>query len=269
MSEIKIFDNREFGSVRVVNKDGEPWFVASDVAKALGYERPADAVNAHCKKVNKISQYCDSENRKQVPPVNFNIIPESDVYRLIMRSNLPSAEKFQDWVCEEVLPAIRKTGMYGKWENIREKIQSNIVISDSGCWEWTGCVQSNGYSRIRFDGKTHYGHRVSFMAFVGAILPGMDICHACDNRKCVNPEHLFMGTRKDNMVDCVKKGRSTRGRAFIYGDGTSNAKLSAVDVKNIRFLSKGGVSLRVLSKNFGVHIDTVRAVIKRKTWRHI
>lgn len=111
MSEIKIFDNREFGSVRVVNKDGEPWFVASDVAKALGYANPQKATNDHCKKVNKFSQSHDSLG---TPPLMLNIIPETDVYRLIMRSNLPSAEKFQDWVCEEVLPAIRKTGMYGK-----------------------------------------------------------------------------------------------------------------------------------------------------------
>lgn len=113
MNELKIFENPEFGKVRVVKQNGEPWFVARDVAKALGYERPADAVNSHCKKANKITQYCDSPDRVKTPPINLNIIPESDVYRLVMRSNLPSAERFQDWVCEEVLPSIRKTGGYG------------------------------------------------------------------------------------------------------------------------------------------------------------
>lgn len=107
MTDIKIFEREEFGSVRVVEKDGEPWFVASDVARALGYERPNDAVNAHCKKVNKFS-YGDMPHGAQP----YNIIPESDVYRLVMRSNLPNAEKFQDWVVEEVLPSIRKTGSY-------------------------------------------------------------------------------------------------------------------------------------------------------------
>lgn len=110
-NELAVFDSAEFGRVRVLaGEDGEPWFVASDVARALGYERPADAVNAHCKKVNKITQYCESPLSQ--PPVNFNIIPESDVYRLIMRSNLPTAERFQDWVVEEVLPSIRRHGVY-------------------------------------------------------------------------------------------------------------------------------------------------------------
>lgn len=107
MEGIKIFERQEFGQVRVVDVDGEPWFVASDVAKALGYERPNDAVNAHCKKVNKFS-YGDMPQGAQP----YNIIPESDVYRLVMRSNLPDAERFQDWVVEEVLPSIRKTGGY-------------------------------------------------------------------------------------------------------------------------------------------------------------
>lgn len=106
-NDLSIFSNEEFGSVRVIVQDGEPWFVASDVAKALGYERPNDAVNAHCKKVNKFSY---GESPRGAQP--YNIIPESDVYRLIMRSNLPNAERFQDWVVEEVLPSIRKTGNY-------------------------------------------------------------------------------------------------------------------------------------------------------------
>ena len=108
MNELKVFVKEEFGSVRVVMRGGEPWFIASDVAKALGYERPNDAVNTHCKKINKFS-YGDLPQGA----MPYNIIPESDVYRLVMRSNLPNAVTFQDWVCEEVLPSIRKTGGYG------------------------------------------------------------------------------------------------------------------------------------------------------------
>ena len=106
MEELRIFEREEFGSVRVVMHDGEPWFVARDVAVALGYADPADAVQRHCKKVN--------DSNMGVSPLvpSPKIIPESDVYRLVMRSNLPNAEKFQDWVVEEVLPSIRKTGGY-------------------------------------------------------------------------------------------------------------------------------------------------------------
>lgn len=105
-----VFENAAFGSVRVVMREGEPWFVASDVAKALGFVNPSDAVNRHCKKSVKTPFNVIHEDGNN--PVQVNIIPESDLYRLIMRSNLPTAEAFQDWVTEEVLPSIRKTGQY-------------------------------------------------------------------------------------------------------------------------------------------------------------
>lgn len=114
-TDVKIFEKEEFGSVRVVMQGDDPWFVASDVAKSLGYDNPANAINTHCKKINKITLSPDLGGREissKMPPVVMNIIPESDVYRLVMRSNLPNAVAFQDWVCEEVLPAIRKTGEY-------------------------------------------------------------------------------------------------------------------------------------------------------------
>lgn len=109
-NELSIFSNEEFGSVRVVLKDSEPWFVANDIAAALGYAVPKKAVIDHCKhaeifKGTDLVPLTDS-------PRGISIIPESDVYRLIMRSNLPNAERFQDWVVEEVLPSIRKTGNY-------------------------------------------------------------------------------------------------------------------------------------------------------------
>ena len=107
MEGIKIFERQEFGQVRVVDVNGEPWFVARDVAKALGYQNTVEAVNTHCKKVN------DFRDSKMLPSATpMKIIPESDVYRLVMRSNLPDAERFQDWVVEEVLPSIRRAGSY-------------------------------------------------------------------------------------------------------------------------------------------------------------
>lgn len=99
-----VFEKEGFGKVRVIENDGGFWFVANDIAQALGYEKPNNAVNTHCKKVNKIS-YPETGQP-------LNVIPESDLYRLIMRSQLESAERFQDWVVEEVLPSIRKTGSY-------------------------------------------------------------------------------------------------------------------------------------------------------------
>lgn len=106
MNELETFKNEEFGEVRTLLIDDKPYFCASDVAKALGYSKPNNAVLAHCR-----------ATLKQGIPINgkiqeVNFIPEGDVYRLIMKSKLPSAEKFESWVMDEVLPTIRKTGGY-------------------------------------------------------------------------------------------------------------------------------------------------------------
>lgn len=106
MNDIKIFENQEFGKVRALEIDGKPYFAANDIANALGYKRTADAVTAHCKGSVKRRYLTDGGEQE----VKF--IPEGDVYRLIVRSKLPSAEKFEKWVFDEVLPSIRQTGGY-------------------------------------------------------------------------------------------------------------------------------------------------------------
>lgn len=106
MNQPQIF-NFEQNEVRTFLENDVPYFVANDVAKTLGYKNPSDATNKHCKKAVK-TWGSDSLGRRQ----SFKVIPESDVYRLIIKSNLPSAEKFEAWVMEEVLPQIRKHGMY-------------------------------------------------------------------------------------------------------------------------------------------------------------
>ena len=107
MNELQIFENEEFGRVRTIEIDGKPYFVANDVARALGYTNPSKATNDHCKNA-VMSRGNDSLGREQ----EFKFIPEGDVYRLIIRSNLPAAEKFESWVFDEVIPLIRKTGSY-------------------------------------------------------------------------------------------------------------------------------------------------------------
>lgn len=106
MNELQIFENSEFGTVRTVQFEGKTYFVANDVAKALGYKRPADAVTAHCKGSVKHRYLTDGGEQE------LKLIPEGDIYRLVIKSQLPSAEKFESWVFDEVLPSIRKHGMY-------------------------------------------------------------------------------------------------------------------------------------------------------------
>ena len=106
MNDIMIFNNEEFGKIRTVEIDGKPYFMATDIAKALGYTNPNKAINDHCRAITK----CATPISGKMQEVNF--IPEGDVYRLIIRSQLPTAEKFEKWVFDEVLPSIRKTGGY-------------------------------------------------------------------------------------------------------------------------------------------------------------
>lgn len=107
-NEIKVFSNEEFGKVRVLNIDNEPWFVGRDVAEVLGYSNTRDAISKHVDEEDKGVAKCDTPSGAQ----QMTIINESGMYSLILSSKLPSAKKFKRWVTSEVLPAIRKTGSY-------------------------------------------------------------------------------------------------------------------------------------------------------------
>ena len=111
MPNIQIFNNPEFGEIRTVEINGEVWFVGRDIAKALGYAKPEGAIFTHCRHPLK----------QRVPhpqsldkTIEVTVIPEGDMYRLISKSKLKSAERFEEWVFDDVLPTIRKTGTYGQ-----------------------------------------------------------------------------------------------------------------------------------------------------------
>lgn len=117
MNELQIFNSGEFGEIRTAEIDGKLYFIGTDVAKALGYNNPRDAVSRHCKGVVKR----DTPTSSGIQSMSY--INEGDLYRLIMKSKLPSAEKFESWVMDEVLPTIRKTGSYQKPLTTVEQIQ--------------------------------------------------------------------------------------------------------------------------------------------------
>lgn len=128
MNELQIFNNPEFGEIRTIEIEGKPYFVASDVAAALGYANPRKAVSDHCKGVTKR----DTPTSSGVQSMSY--IGEGDLYRLIMKSKLPSAEKFESWVMDEVLPSIRSTGYYVKPLTTAEQIkliaQGNMELGE-------------------------------------------------------------------------------------------------------------------------------------------
>jgi prophage antirepressor-like protein len=119
MNELQIFNSEEFGDIRTVTIDNEPWFVGKDVATALGYKNTADAIGKHVDVDDKLlSQIAIAGQRRDVAVIN-----ESGVYALIFGSKLESAKRFKHWVTAEVLPSIRKTGSYQKPMSIAEQIQ--------------------------------------------------------------------------------------------------------------------------------------------------
>jgi hypothetical protein len=130
----------------------------------------------------------------------------------------------------------------------------------SGCWLWDGCVIAGGYGQVAFENKPQSAHRVFWKLYRGEIPPGACILHTCDVRCCVNPDHLFLGTNKDNSEDMVLKNRQNKGEA------RPQAKLS--DGK-VRFILMSTASISFLAERFGVSWSTIVRVRQRTTWKHV
>ena len=120
MNDLQIFANPEFGQVRTVELDSQPWLVGKDVAEALGYKNPGKAIIAHVdeddKRLEMLSQGADSQNGNVSPSSKTALINESGLYSLILSSKMPKAKAFKHWVTSEVLPTIHKTGAYESFQ---------------------------------------------------------------------------------------------------------------------------------------------------------
>lgn len=114
---------------------------------------------------------------------------------------------------------------------IRERIMSRVRKCKSGCWEWTGASSNEGYGRVKVAGKLESPHRLMWEEENGPIPDGLWILHDCDNPPCVNPAHLFLGTRSDNMLDASKKGR-TRGERPERRTREKNGKVQCCRCKD-------------------------------------
>lgn len=116
MNELQIFNNKEFGQVRTITENGRTLFCGADVAKALGYAKPQNAIERHCKGALKrgigVRTGTKADGSPSIQQIEMNFIPEGDVYRLAARSDLSGADKFESWIFDEVLPTIRETGTY-------------------------------------------------------------------------------------------------------------------------------------------------------------
>lgn len=136
------------------------------------------------------------------------------------------------------------------------------------CWAWVGSIGvTTGYGKVW---RSHprvemLAHRVAWEFFHGPIRCGLFVCHRCDNRRCVNPDHLFLGTQRDNMRDCAAKGRYNANR----GTSAYQARLTEADVAVIRRESAAGTSDKELAARFGVCRGNIYQIRMRRSWRHV
>jgi HNH endonuclease len=159
--------------------------------------------------------------------------------------------------------------------DVQKRFESKYLpVTESGCWIWEATTGNHGYGRFRISKNPsqalHSAHRASWIIYRGEIPQGMNVCHRCDVRCCVNPDHLFLGTYFDNMQDAARKGRMDwkdgEVRNLPVGENHHAAKLSTSDVISIRMSKQTGV---YLASQYHVTPITISRVRRRIIWRHV
>lgn len=168
-------------------------------------------------------------------------------------------------------------------ELIARRFWSNVEKSD-GCWRWAGgAIKKDGRGYLTVGGKSVLAPRYSWELHNGAIPEGLFVCHSCDNPNCVNPDHLWLGTNQDNMVDAARKGRNPMqknpqssffarpgaSRFRARGEAHGSAKLTDESVRNIRAAVSGGRSQRAVAREYSVHPTLVSLIVRKRIWRHV
>jgi hypothetical protein len=147
------------------------------------------------------------------------------------------------------------------------------LLLSNGCWEWRGAKNERGYGLIGKEGGRGAGniraHRLSYQIFYNVNLTREQcVCHKCDNPPCVNPDHLFVGSQQENILDMFAKARNSKP-PLICGEANHMAKLTKQDVIEIRQLYDHGLSSPKIAKLFFVTKSTILAIVNRKIWRHV
>lgn len=149
----------------------------------------------------------------------------------------------------------------------RENLENNVVPEpNTGCWLWLGGSSSTGYGNFHINGKQTRAHKAYYEHFKDAVPEGLCVLHKCDTPSCVNPEHLFIGTNRDNILDMIKKNRHKRKTGSGPGEKAANHRLTNEQVLAIR---KDPRSLSIVGKEYGMDPSTIGKIKNRKLWKHL
>jgi len=166
---------------------------------------------------------------------------------------------------------LRRVQTYGaptpKRPSIRQRIASQVEPRGD-CLEWNGNRYPNGYGRISYRNKERLVHRLVYELENGPIPPGMVVCHACDNKACVNAAHLFVGTQADNLEDMTRKGR--RVTPDRRGERNGRARTTPEQVREVRRLRREtDLTCRVIAERLSLPLSVVEQIASGRTWKHI
>lgn len=171
------------------------------------------------------------------------------------------AKHYQRWKHHGDPLAGRLSPIQNVSERLPKRSKANLI---TGCIEWQGAYGHNGYGLTKYEKKMVGTHRLAWILAFGPIPEGMCVLHRCDNRKCTNVDHLFLGTIQDNIIDKTHKDRQAKGSK------NGNAKLSAPKVKMIRKLHRTGrYTYAQLADRYRMHRTTISDIANRKIWNHV
>ena len=152
-------------------------------------------------------------------------------------------------------------------KTIEERFFSKVIKSNT-CWFWTGCKDKCGYGLLYYKNRKNINtHRLSYELHFGEVLDGLCVCHSCDNPSCVNPQHLFLATHKQNMEDKKNKGRTYNGNQ--KGINNPGSKLTENEVIEIKYLLESNISQSNIAKKYNISQTLVSAIKLEKIWKEI